>query len=293
MITDSVLIYTALFILINIFIYFLGRNKGFKKGAADERMNKEKLERGLKLCNIRNKKRKNEINVLKHKLKKHLDFIVRIPDAVKNVNSHLSFDDILSSTIRLVKELIETDEIEIYMFDKKSNTMNLIAAMGTHRGRGIKVDVGQGVVGCAAEAKMTFSRGELKINGKEHNDDKIEIATPILFKSKLIGVLGVGKIKKPAENDKRFLSMTGDLAGVAFKNCESLDMAKEEANRDALTGLFNKRYFFESAYEFKKKSIDYEVKFSIFIFDIDNFKHYNDTNGHMKGDMLLKEMVKL
>ncbi len=284
---------TSAFIFIIIIAYILGRRKGFKRGSADNLTYNEKLKKELRIHKSRTEKQKNKINVLNRKLTKHLNFVVRIPDAVKNVNSHLSLDDILSSTIRLVKELINTDEVEIYMFDEKSNSINLIAALGTNRGKGIKINVGEGVAGCAAEMRMIFSREQLDVKEDDLVDDKINIATPILFKSELIGVLGIGKIKEPADNDKRFLSMIGDLAGVAFRNSESLGEAKEEAIRDSLTGMFNKRYFFDSAREFKKKAIDYEMTFSIFIFDIDNFKHYNDTNGHQQGDLLLKELSEL
>lgn len=42
-----------------------------------------------------------------------------------------------------------------------------------------------------------------------------------------------------------------------------------------------------------KKAINYNYPLSIFIFDIDHFKNYNDRNGHVEGDVLLKELSKL
>jgi diguanylate cyclase (GGDEF)-like protein len=293
MISNFALLILLACAFIALIAHFMGRNRGFKMGLAHDRKNKEKLEKELRIYKSRSDRLENQVNLLNRKLTKHLNFVVGIPDAVKNVNSHLSFDDILSSTIRLVKELISTEEVEIYMFDEKNNTMNLIAALGTYRGKGIKINVGDGVVGSAAETRMIFTKEQLEVKENEFVDDKIDSATPILFKNELIGVLAIGKIRNPAENDKRFLSMIGDLAGVAFKNCESLGTAKEAAIRDSLTGMYNKLYFFESAREFKKKAMDYEITFSIFIFDIDNFKHYNDTNGHQQGDLLLKELSEL
>ena len=153
--------------------------------------------------------------------------------------------------------------------------------------------MGKGLVGGAAETRMIFEKDQLDINSIERDDEKLELATPIIFQRELFGVLGIGKIKTKTENDKTFLAMIADLSAVAFKNCEYLGAAKEEAIKDALTGLYNKKFFLERGQELIEKSTNYDHVFSIFIFDIDNFKHYNDTNGHVQGDVLLAELGKL
>ena len=66
---------------------------------------------------------------------------------------------------------------------------------------------------------------------------------------------------------------------------------QDSANRDALTGLFNHRYF----HQYVRKLIaepHTEPQF-LFIADIDYFKVYNDTLGHPKGDSVLKDIAKL
>lgn len=57
-----------------------------------------------------------------------------------------------------------------------------------------------------------------------------------------------------------------------------------EANQDRLTGLPNVRGFLEIADSALKKR-----RISILMIDIDNFKNYNDTLGHLQGDRLLRE----
>lgn len=74
-------------------------------------------------------------------------------------------------------------------------------------------------------------------------------------------------------------------------------------NRDGLTGVFNK-YFLEEQLErhvqMAVQQLDHpdpELRsannFCLLIFDIDYFKHYNDQNGHLEGDNLLKELSNL
>ncbi|BCD68636.1 GGDEF domain-containing protein [Nitratiruptor sp. YY09-18] len=61
---------------------------------------------------------------------------------------------------------------------------------------------------------------------------------------------------------------------------------KQEAERDALTGLLNRRAFDIDI----EKLHELNASYSILILDIDNFKKINDTYGHLVGDEILKVM---
>lgn len=78
--------------------------------------------------------------------------------------------------------------------------------------------------------------------------------------------------------------VSGTLVNMArWKN--EVDRWKEKANRDALTGLFNREYFeqFASA-QMEREEL---TSAAIIFIDIDDFKHVNDTLGHMFGDDVL------
>jgi two-component system cell cycle response regulator len=65
------------------------------------------------------------------------------------------------------------------------------------------------------------------------------------------------------------------------------------AVRDGLTGLFNRRYFNElikSEFSRIKRS---PAPLSLLMLDLDNFKNYNDTQGHQAGDTLLRDAAKV
>ncbi len=57
--------------------------------------------------------------------------------------------------------------------------------------------------------------------------------------------------------------------------------------KDPLTGIANRRAFDEKLAELCSRFIDTQNKFSIIIIDIDYFKKFNDTHGHMVGDKVL------
>ncbi|MFT6928054.1 MAG: diguanylate cyclase (GGDEF)-like protein [Psychromonas sp.] len=66
---------------------------------------------------------------------------------------------------------------------------------------------------------------------------------------------------------------------------------KEQANRDYLTNLYNRRYFNEIANDFIELSIRDKKPISIIMLDIDNFKQINDKYGHAVGDEILKSLA--
>jgi len=68
---------------------------------------------------------------------------------------------------------------------------------------------------------------------------------------------------------------------------------KKLATHDGLTGLFNHRYFQERLAAELDRANRYPQPFSILFIDVDYFKIYNDTNGHLNGDQLLKRLSAL
>jgi len=91
-------------------------------------------------------------------------------------------------------------------------------------------------------------------------------------------------ITKPfnlAELSLRFLKMLRDQ--------KELDNLKGMANFDILTGLPNRKLFFDRMMQALEIAKRYPRIFAVLYMDIDNFKIINDTMGHDAGDLLLKE----
>ncbi|MFJ8236299.1 diguanylate cyclase [Ureibacillus sp. NPDC094379] len=104
---------------------------------------------------------------------------------------------------------------------------------------------------------------------------------------------------------QRFLASHGECEEII---CISRDVTKEkiklnqlerETHRlqkailiDELTGIHNRRFFNQILNEEYKKSIHSKNGFSLLMIDIDHFKQYNDTYGHLQGDQCLSLVAK-
>jgi diguanylate cyclase (GGDEF)-like protein len=78
-----------------------------------------------------------------------------------------------------------------------------------------------------------------------------------------------------------------DQAASALQVALAYRKNEEQAITDNLTGLFNQRYFAELL----PRQLQKQEPCCLMILDIDYFKHYNDTNGHLAGNDVLSRMA--
>lgn len=97
---------------------------------------------------------------------------------------------------------------------------------------------------------------------------------------------------EPVTEDCREAALSAAAAPLALLDIVAgLAEAREEASRDALTGLLNRRSLAEGLGAVIEQGNRYGASFSLAMIDLDNFKWFNDTFGHSEGDLLLKQMA--
>ena len=81
--------------------------------------------------------------------------------------------------------------------------------------------------------------------------------------------------------------VVGSSAAVRIKQLEKL------ATEDELTGLKNRRYIWEFSRQIIERAGKEAGRVTLLVFDMDYFKHYNDTYGHSAGDEILRQTAAL
>jgi diguanylate cyclase (GGDEF)-like protein len=95
-------------------------------------------------------------------------------------------------------------------------------------------------------------------------------------------------IKKPFSKEEFSCRINNSIEAL-----ENIQFITNHANRDFLTGLYNRRYFFENMQEYIEDTKESGEQFAIAIVDIDNFKHINDTYGHDIGDKAIVSLSEI
>ena len=108
-------------ILIAIITFLSGKKTGSYSMGMEMMEAEKNYTKKLNIEISKNDELQRDINNLKEKNQIYLSFLIKIPDVVKNLNSNLSFDETLSSIIRLTKDILDTGIIELYIFNQETN----------------------------------------------------------------------------------------------------------------------------------------------------------------------------
>jgi diguanylate cyclase (GGDEF)-like protein/PAS domain S-box-containing protein len=120
------------------------------------------------------------------------------------------------------------------------------------------------------------------------------LCVPLISQGESMGVLRI--IAEPAslylsrERWKRLAIMVADHLALALSNLQLRARLQDQAIRDALTGLFNRRYMDETLKRELQRAERHNHSLGVIMLDIDHFKWFNDTYGHKAGDVLLHSL---
>ncbi|MCX6020499.1 MAG: diguanylate cyclase, partial [Chloroflexi bacterium] len=120
------------------------------------------------------------------------------------------------------------------------------------------------------------------------------LCVPMMTQGGPLGVLHLHRGPTAAERltsaQQRLAVTVAEHAALALANLRLRETLREQAIRDPLTGLFNRRFMQESLDREVSRSARNHRPLGIIMLDIDRFKLFNDTHGHDAGDAVLREL---
>jgi diguanylate cyclase (GGDEF)-like protein len=119
------------------------------------------------------------------------------------------------------------------------------------------------------------------------------LAVPILREHHLLGLVTAVDPEEGAfsDEDVEALSALAVQAGVAIENARLHRVVERQAVTDSLTGLANRRQFYEVLGREYERAQRFGQPVSLILLDIDDFKLINDSRGHLAGDAVLHSVA--
>jgi diguanylate cyclase (GGDEF)-like protein len=239
------------------------------------------------------------------RLRGELEYRTNLAQSLQNFLERISSND-PDKTYNLIlthaRELLQAERASLWVFDEGSNELILRASAGfTDAQKDVgRLRVGEGISGRALESGRALVIDDLLVAGitpaaaeRKYKTNSF-ISYPITMGGRKIGVLNVtDKVGGQSfdQVDLGLLDVIGPQIAVALERAEWQERATQfqlMSITDPLTGLLNRRYLEERLTEELNRSKRYSYPMSCLMIDIDDFKSYNDRNGHQAGDVALK-----
>ena len=165
---------------------------------------------------------------------------------------------------------------------------------------GMEFRFGEGQVGMVAErghvmVRRDFEEDQLAAyeRSKVTVEPKYDILAPMVAGGDTLGVLAISRPDRHHDSERDVLEMIARIGALTWKNVQAYREKEVEAEVDKLTKIFNKGALLRRLGLALHEARTTGGKAAVFIFDLDNFKIYNDTNGHLAGDRLLSKLAQL
>jgi len=237
----------------------------------------------------------------KAELDKRLLEIYALYNVSKTLNTSFETEQLLIKLIEDISGNMDIDRMMIMLPDKEFTKLTVASYTGFTEDEisRAKPNVHEGVYSLVASEGIcrVIENIDTDVTITEQDifspDIGSLIAVPFLRRGKVLGLICAfrDRPKQFEFSDLKLFNSVAEHLAVAIENARLFEKTKEMAITDGLTHLFNKRYMLESLESEVARSERCKHEVSFLMMDIDNFKHYNDTNGHPAGDELLKELA--
>lgn len=119
------------------------------------------------------------------------------------------------------------------------------------------------------------------------------LCIPILAQGETLGILHLQATEQGPHletSDLTFKTTFAGQVGLSIANIRLREALRTQSVRDALTGLYNRRYLEEVLDREVRRASRAAQSLGVLMIDLDHFKNFNDTYGHEAGDAVLREI---
>jgi diguanylate cyclase (GGDEF)-like protein len=230
-----------------------------------------------------------------------MEVFVVLPGLLRQLFAATSRRQIGPLAVKLVDQIFQPAQCAFFYVNHERRKLSLAHGQGLPSGvgPGLELGLGDGRLGHVAENRRAMDEADFRnltptvrrhLETTGTREIEAEVVAPVEDDGALVGVICLAAARSRRGEEKRLLRMVAELTGLATGYVSRLSRTQDDAERDGLTGVHNKRYFENRLAHEVHQAETRNVPMGLLLLDLDHFKNYNDRNGHLEGDALLREL---
>jgi diguanylate cyclase (GGDEF)-like protein len=255
-------------------------------------------------------------------------FLKEFPNLTRGLHRGAKERELPGTILEVVTKSLEPERVVILVRRGSSDPRKadrLVVAAAAPESPAIKVGMeaalDEGELGFVAETQLVMARrdfaAEAAASQKTLGPETLpgfqaDLVAPMVFDQDSLGIIAMSHPRRTSGDAKAALRLIAQTGAQALHNAAAYSQMKVSAEMDGLTRIFNKRHLTQKLSEmiYRAACVAYDRQdfadpapaepwtqapqaLSIFLFDLDHFKNYNDVNGHVAGDKLLQALARL
>lgn len=213
----------------------------------------------------------------------------------------LDWDEVIDVVLEEALRQSGAREASLMLLDRAERLLKVARAHGTHSAvvRAVSLPAGEGIAGRVAAEGRPLLVEEIERDARLQRARRPRYRTgsflvvPLRIRRRVIGVINLAdkdtNAPFSAEDLDAVLMVAAHASGALQRSAlhGRVRSLREQAVTDALTGLYNRRFLELRLREEAGRSRRHGSPFTLTMIDLDDFKPYNDREGHPAGDALL------
>lgn len=227
-------------------------------------------------------------------------------DIDPKMRSLLGLNHLVDFIVNKAATILDAEKCSLMLLDPETHELLIRGAVGLDNDiiKQTRIKFGEQIAGLVAKEGQPLLVTDIENDfhvaraNRSHYRSKSFISVPIKIHNRLEGVVNVAdKNSKESdvftEIDLKILNVIVRQAAIAIENANYCRRLEHLSTTDSVTTLFNHRYFLMTLDREIERLKRYPKPLCLLMLDIDDFKVYNDTYGHLEGDCLLKNLSAL
>ncbi|MBN9362336.1 MULTISPECIES: GGDEF domain-containing protein [unclassified Devosia] len=217
--------------------------------------------------------------------------LFEMADVLQSASDHADANAVLKAT---AVELVPGFSGALYVFNNSRDRLVLSTTWARAENDALPETINPNACWALKRGKPHLNRGDsTKLCCAHHVGSETSLEIPMIARGEIVGLLqlfasGISAVER-LEHITDLGSALADGMSLALANMALREKLRNQALRDPLTGLYNRRYMEDCLQRFVRLAERENREISLIMVDLDHFKRLNDEHGHSFGDQVLRD----